>query len=169
MKPPRKVACQFCCQFSESFMLSKVSGRNLSHAGQSCKHLWYGYDEYGVSTLSLLWENLIETVCTVLADLLSLASLRTDTYWSSSDMLQLGFHLRYMKQSEGWAATILGVTDQRDSQRGDCLCGCIWVEAIFSLISCQQSNSGWTTLTQRESSQLLWESSGRIDCLLLLY
>ncbi len=30
MRPPCKVACQFCCRCSESFMLSRVSGRYSS-------------------------------------------------------------------------------------------------------------------------------------------
>ncbi len=66
MRPPCKVSCQFSCQCSKSFMLSQ-EGIHLvkAHAGQSSKHLWYGYDEYGVSALSRLYENL--AVLTVLA------------------------------------------------------------------------------------------------------
>ncbi len=81
MRPPCKVACQFSCQCSKSFMLSQ-EGIHLvkAHAGQSSKHLWYGYDEYGVSALSRLYENL--AVLTVLASVFMaqghLASVSTD-------------------------------------------------------------------------------------------
>jgi len=76
------------------------------------------------------------------------------TYWSYRAQVR-GYSVDFMRQSEGWA-----VTDFRDSQRGDCLCGCIWVEPSY--LANNQTRDEQHTHT--ESSQLLQESTGRIDC-----